>query len=134
MEKVHSSVNVVTTDVMKINVEPPVDEKLKSLVYIFWKHELIHVTEEVNVYVIQKFKQDIKCYGSRYTVRLPFKADIYSLPGNNAICKRRLESLLKRLKRNLKLMESYDGVMRQQEKDGFAKPVHDEVSEIGRLH
>ena len=56
-----------------------------------------HLDQKVRIY--EAFKSSIKFGDEHYTVRLPWKPDMLMLPDNFAPSKQRLESLVKRLKR-----------------------------------
>ena len=57
------------------------------------------------------------------------------LPDNFAPGKQRLESLVKRLKRQPALLQKYDDVIKEQEKTGIIEPVNDlEIIKPGEVH
>ena len=57
------------------------------------------------------------------------------LPDNFAPSKQRLESLVKRLKRQPTLSQKYDDVIKEQEKTGIIEPVNDsEIIKPGEVH
>ena len=57
------------------------------------------------------------------------------LPDNFAPGKQRLESLVKRLKRQPALLQKYDDVIKEQEKTGIIEPVNDlEIIKSGEVH
>ena len=71
------------------------------------------------------FKSSIECWDGLYTVGLPWKTDTLMLPDNFAPSKRRLESLVKGLKRQPVLLQKYDDIIKEQEKTGITEPVND---------
>ena len=57
------------------------------------------------------------------------------LPDNFAPSKQRLESLVKRIKRQPALLQKYDDIIKEQEKTGIIKPVNDlEIIKPGEVH
>ena len=57
------------------------------------------------------------------------------LPDNFATSKRRLEPLVKRLKRQPELLQKYDDIIKEQEKTGIIEPVNDsEIVKPGEVH
>ena len=60
----------------------------------------------------EKFVQQIRFSEEQYSVALPWKDGCDQLPDNLQLCHQHLDSLIKRLRRNLTLLERYDAVIR----------------------
>ena len=56
------------------------------------------------------------------------------IPDNFLLCKRRLDTLLKRLRKNKDVLENYDNIIKQQEADGIVESAVDTCNESGRVH
>ena len=90
--------------------------------------------KENDLDVVEKFKESLIFDGSRYTLSLPWKQEIGVLPDNFLLCKGRLNSLLKRLRRNPKLLKQYDDITKQQEIGGIVENVDPAEHEVGKVH
>ena len=68
---------------------------------------------------------DIRFVGNRYQVKLPWidAENMPSLTGNYDLCKRRLNSVMFRLKKDPKLSEQYDDVFQEQLSFGIIERV-----------
>ena len=82
----------------------------------------------------RSFKKGLSFDGSRYTVSLPWKQEIGTIPDNYILCEGRLRSLLKRLRENPILLKQYDDIIKQQEADGIVESVPSMEQEIGKVH
>ena len=58
-----------------------------------------------------------------YVVKFPWKEDHAPLPSNYEVCKRRTRSLVRRLVSTPELMNTYDKIIKEQEKRGFVEKV-----------
>ena len=56
------------------------------------------------------------------------------LPDNYLHCKGHLDSLLKRLRKNPKLLEEYDSIIKNQLKEGIVERVDENSGDAGKLH
>lgn len=63
----------------------------------------------------------------RYEVKLPFKADHPVLPDNFNLFEKHLESKLKALKQNPKLLKEYDQVFREQKQLGITEEANEKL-------
>ena len=61
----------------------------------------------------ESFKSSIEFGDGHYTVGLPWKTYTLMLPDNFASSKQRLESLVKRLRRQSALLKKYDDIIRE---------------------
>ena len=84
--------------------------------------------------VYDKFTQQISFKNGRYTVSLPWKESMPCLPDNYMLCCKRLTGLLKRLNQNPQLLLQYDGVIRDQIKQGIVEVVPNPQDSEGRVH
>ena len=129
------SVNLTLTATHALRIDThPVEHNLDDQLRRFWELESLGVMkDEPSVY--DKFVQQISFDGQRYQVGLPWKENTPPLPDNFELCRRRLDSLLKRLKQNPTLLAEYDSVIRDQLRRGIVKVVnHSESAELDRVH
>ena len=63
-----------------------------------------------------------------YVAKFPWKVDKPDLPSNFAICKGRTLTLFNKLKRSPKLLQLYDGIIKEQEQRGFIEKVDDDAA------
>jgi len=61
-----------------------------------------------------------------YVARFPWKVNRPYLPSNIAICKKRMQTLMSKLKKAPDILQLYDNIIREQEARGFIERVHDE--------
>ena len=97
------STNSLHTTVMStmIDQEHNLEESIKK----FLQLDSIGITNNhEGVDLIECFNETMLFDGKHYIVRLPWKQDVGLLPDNYQVCKRRLKSLLKRLKNNSELL------------------------------
>ena len=124
------------THVMNVEVNEAVhsEEKLEDLVQKFWKIDsVVHSENSESDTIIEKFKQEIKFDGSNYSVSLPWKQELDTIPDNYMLCKRRLYGQLKRLKKTPELLKQYDGAIKDLEADGVIENVRG-THEVGLVH
>ena len=108
----------------------PLVEEMKK----FWELESIGVlANEASVH--DKFLDTIHKRDGRYEVSLPWKEHYPLLPDNYEVAVSRLNSVLKRLRRNPELLTEYNRIIEEQSSKGIISEV-DSNSEIkvGRLH
>ena len=127
----------VSTHILKLGcakVEKSVDTFIKSDQILFNEVKKFWEIEDVNCeicmnYLDQEdrilFKSSIECWDGLYTVGLPWKTDTLMQPDNFAPSKRRLELLVKGLKRQPVLLQKYDDIIKEQEKTDITEPVND---------
>ncbi|EYC39640.1 hypothetical protein Y032_0647g1093 [Ancylostoma ceylanicum] len=83
----------------------------------------------INDKVLQFFNDTIERREDGYYVRLPFKQNHPPLPSNKAIALKRLESVMKMLKSDKKLLEDYDNTFKMQ----LDKHIIEEIPEGQRI-
>ena len=106
--------------------------KVETSVYTFSKKDQISLNEVKKFWEIEdvsskpcmnhldqgdriheSFKSSIEFGDGHYTVGLPWKTDTLMLPDNFVSSKQRLESLVKRLRRQSALLKKYDDIIRE---------------------
>ena len=137
-----SEVNLATCHTLRLDTSHPFsavsDEKdgdpLVEEMKKFWELESIGVlANEASVH--DKFLDTIHKRDGRYEVSLPWKEHHPLLPDNYEVAVSRLNSVLKRLRRNPELLTEYNRIIEEQSSKGIISEV-DSNSEIkvGRLH
>ena len=137
-----SEVNLTTCHTLRLDTSHPVgavsEEKdrdpLVEEMKKFWELESIGVlANEASVH--DKFLDTIHKRDGRYEVSLPWKEHHPLLPDNYEVAVSRLNSVLKRLRRNPELLAEYNRIIEEQSSKGIISEV-DSNSEIkvGRLH
>ena len=121
-----STKHTLASHVLAATVETEEEQGLDYLVQRFWKLDSVITPEENDLGVVEKFKESLIFDGSRYTVSLPWKQEIGVIPDNF--------SLLKRLRRNPKLLKQYDDIIKQQEIGGIVANVDPAQHEVGKVH
>ena len=119
-----SSVNLISTHVLAVDVYQPQEEKqdLDSQLKKFWDLESMGINpEECSVY--DEFEKEIIYKNNRYEIALPWKQSHPSLPDNYELALRRLNGLLRRLKQMPHILNQYDSVIRDQLKRGIVEVV-----------
>ena len=74
--------------------------------------------------ILQQFKNTLMFHDSRYFVTLPWKNNAESLPLNFALAPNRLNSLLRRLKDNSKIITEYQKFLNDHLQQGVIEKVH----------
>ena len=88
-------------------------DQLKQGLARFWQLDsIVILPDEGSVY--EQFLENICMKDGRYQVQLPWKEAHPLLPDNYNICVNRLQSLLHRLRKNDKLLDNYDQIIREQ--------------------
>ena len=114
---------LASTHTLKIDVHPSMETALDDCLKRFWDLESLGVVkEETSVY--ERFVQKIKFDGHRYEVCLPWKEYHPPLPDHRELCRRRLLSLLKRLRQTPQLLTEYSAIIQDQLDKGIIEVVH----------
>ena len=100
----------------------------------FWDLETIGVRPHEDEEVFINFKETLRFENSRYEVKLPWKSHRDSLTTNFELCKVRLQSLLKRLKKRPSLLKEYDKIFQEQEKAGIIENIPKTGESEGIVH
>ena len=129
---------LITRSCFSISVLPVSDAILDETVQKFWEKSSVDTydsnQEDEAEEVMKSFKETIQFDISegRYAVHLPWKRRDAALPLNITMCRKRLEGLVKKLKKIGKLKE-YDGILNDQRKRNFIERV-DVPSEGKNIH
>ena len=96
----------------------------------FWLLELLGIIDKESVK--ERFLQNVSKKDGRYEIKLPWK-DQHPLLYDNFILERKwLESLQKRLRKNLALLKQYSGIINEQLKNNIVEEVNDNLPTIRR--
>ena len=88
-----------------------------------WRSDCINFRTSKQLETVQdQFKSNVDFYDGHYHVKLPWKPFHDTLPDNFRLCRRRLRSLLGKLKTQ-NIIEEYDGVIKDQLKRGIIKEI-----------
>ena len=118
----HASCNIVTSEV-------DMDKPLLHAVQKFWTLESIRImTNEPEV--METFLHTIQLDGRRYVVNLPWRVMHRMLLDNHQLCERRLQSILKKLRRLPQVRKEYNAVMRRQLELGIVELVPSTKSDV----
>ncbi|XP_011410528.1 PREDICTED: uncharacterized protein LOC100633078 [Amphimedon queenslandica] len=129
----HDSSAALITHVLKVETGPTnreIDKRLRS----FWDLESLGIvdTEEA---VYEQLSSHISLCNGRYKLSLPWKDPCASVPDNFSLSKRRLLSLLKRLRKTPDLLIEYDRVIQHQKQMGIVELIEDPSRQDGnRVH
>ena len=126
-----SSVNVVSTHVLKVATEVkdnPIDKPLSQL----WDFESIGIRDRETVH--ESFKKNISFKNGRYCVTLPRKETHDILPDNYDLSLVRLNSLVKRLRKEPEIFQEYNQTFQDQLSHGIIEKVGDNTGRAGEIH
>ena len=101
------------------------ESELSNLLRRFWEIESMGITEkEVTK---EEFLKDIQYIEdeSRYEIKLPWKTECLPKSNGYGMCLKRLHQPKSRLDKGKPLLEQYDQIFKQQEKNGIIAPVVD---------
>ena len=82
----------------------------------------------------EQFLQQISFDGQRYKVSLPWKEYHPPLPDHYDLCRKRLESLMRRLRQNPQLLKEYDRIIYDQLEKGMIQKVSQSNVVSDRVH
>ncbi len=120
-QEVAVNLTFTSTHTLKVDIllpEPTLDDRLKQ----FWELESLGVMrDETSVY--DKFVQQIRFDGRRYEVSLPWKEHHPPLPDHLELCRKRLTSLIKRLRQTPQLLAEYNTIIQDQLDKGMVEAV-----------
>ncbi|XP_053389549.1 uncharacterized protein LOC123533397 [Mercenaria mercenaria] len=111
---------VMTQSCFALNVNTDIDR--------FWKLESVGIIHEDDQGKdkLQTYQENaIKFTNGKYEAKLPWKVDHAHLPTNYEVTKRRTESLIRRLRREPKILEKYAEILQEQERRDFIEKVDD---------
>lgn len=128
-----SNVNFVSTHVLKVaecqDKNPPAEEMLHRL----WDIESIGIREKETVH--ESFLKNVTFQDQRYSVSLPLKEKHELLPDNYEVSLARLNSLVKRLRKEPPVLEEYNKIIEEQLHQGIIERVDEpEEQPTGQIH
>ncbi|XP_065062455.1 uncharacterized protein LOC135689235, partial [Rhopilema esculentum] len=109
--------NGITVNLMHQNKEQELEQDIKKL----WDLETLGIKRQDKVHA--EFLDNIEFKGDRYSVCLPWKMGHKPLSTNYTLSLNRLKGQLKKLKEKPAIMETYDGIIKQQERDRIIEEV-----------
>ena len=126
------STNLVQTHVLRFDCEI-VDNKLETdkTLKSFWKSENIGI-QGIEKSVYDEFNNNIKFEENQYEVKLPFKSDHDVIEDNYSLSLNRLKSLWKKFKKDDKLFEQCDNIIKEQLELGIIEEVPPDVHNVGK--
>ena len=96
----------------------------------FWLLELLGIIDKESVE--ERFLQNVSKKDGGYEINLPWK-DQHPLLYDNLILERKwLESLQKRLRKNLAILKQYSGIINEQLKNNIVEEVNDNLPTVRR--
>ena len=129
-----SSVNVITSHILRCDSQPCVEEqRLNSTLRMFWELESLGINEDNDLSVLESFDRGIAYKDGRYQVSLPWKESHAALPDNYQLSKKRLLSLVHRLKQNPSVLREYDATIRDQLSRGIVEVVDSEEDQSANM-
>ena len=134
-KKSTAGTNLIThvLEIQEQEVQGTVHETLSVEFQRLWDLDSIGIRERDSVH--ENFLKNITFQDSRYIVGLPWKEHHRVLPLNYDNSLQRLNSQMRKLKKDPHLLEEYDLVIQEQLRDGVIEAVSDlEVPEMGRTH
>ncbi len=122
-----SAVNVITAYALRIDShDVKTDEGMNQTLQQFWNLESLGIrSDEPNT--LEKFDDTIAFKNGHYEVSLPWKETHRCLPDNYELSKRRLFTLLHRLRQRPTVLKSYDATIKDQLNRGIVEEVDDAV-------
>ncbi|XP_053392072.1 uncharacterized protein LOC128554787 [Mercenaria mercenaria] len=121
--------SVMTQSCFALNVNTDKDR--------FWKLESIGIIPEDDQGKdkLQTYQENaIKFNDGKYEAKLPWKEDHAHLPTNYEVIKRRTESLIRRLRREPKILEKYAQILQEQKRRDFIEKLDDNEKLPPQVH
>lgn len=106
-------------------------DSLDRNVQRLWDLETLGVTACDGVY--EEFIESISFNGARYSVKLPWKESHDSLPSNYELSLSRMNSQIRKLRKEPEVLEEYDAVIKEQLASGVIETVT-ELEKADRVH
>ena len=106
-------------------------DSLDRNVQRLWDLETLGVTACDGVY--EEFMESIFFNGARYSVKLPWKEGHDSLPSNYELSLSRVKSQIRKLRKESKVLEEYDAVIKEQLASGVIETVT-ELEKADQVH
>lgn len=132
-ELTHCSANLVTTHALRVDVQLGEPDGLEEQLRSFWDLESLGIVgAEKTLY--DEFLNTVTVRDGRYEVSLPWKEHHKPLPDNFQLSIKRLKGLLHRLKQTPNVLQQYDGIIRDQIKQGIVELVPDTTTASNLYH
>ena len=123
-----NQVNLVTSHTLRVDMRAAQDDaKLHDALTSFWTLESMGIYEE-DESVHNRLLESAKFREGRYEVKLPWKDHHEPLPDNYQLAKKRLNSLVHRLKSDPDKADAYDKIIKEQIRSGITESI-DRASE-----
>ena len=110
------------------------NRELNDTLKLFWDLESMGIQPLSNDPVTDYFTSTVRMVDGRYEVSLPWQESHEPLPDNIALCRRRLQGLLRRLKREPDILREYNAIISEQLNRGIVEVVEDTVDTSERVH
>ena len=117
-----TSHNFLTTHVLRVEALPSTQENLDEVLHSFWKLESLGVEPKMDS-VLEEFTQTAKFKEGRYEVSLSWKESHPKLPDNYQLSQKRLDGLIRRLKRDPEILREYNAILQTQLERGIVEAV-----------
>ena len=123
-----TSINFQSTHVLRVESESVKDDLDK-----LWDFDSVGIRERASVQ--EEFEQNVNFKDGRYFVNLPWREHHELLPDNYENCVVRLNSTVKRLRKQPKVFRGYNSVIEDQEREGIIERVDNStIPEVGKVH
>ena len=133
MDLPESSVNLVTTHVLRVDSQECENRGLEEGLRSFWELESLGISSpEKTLY--EDFSKSVTFRDGRYEVSLPWREVHEPLPDNYQLSLGRLRSLLHRLKQTPDIFQEYNKVIQDQIERGIVEPVNDSTTSSSKVH
>ena len=108
-----------------------IDEPKSPDLHNFWSVEAVGTdanSKSMDSVFLQSYQQSsiTQTPEGSYIVRFPWKVDKPHLLSNFAICKKRTQTLVNKLRKTPHILQLYDGIIKEQEERGFIERVYDD--------
>ena len=107
-----------------------IDEPKSPDLHNFWSVEAVGTdanSKSMDSVFLQSYQQSsiTQTPEGPYITRFPWKVDKPHLLSNFAICKKRTQTLMNKLRKTPHILQLYDGIIKEQEERGFIERVYD---------
>ena len=127
-----STCSLLTTHALTVDSQEV--SRLDDTLRAFWELESLGISGSSQS-VHQEFEDNIKFKDGRYEVCLPWKKPRRLIPDNYELSRKRLQSLLRRLRQTPSIFQGYDSVIQKQVELGIVQPVSEsDVGVMGQVH
>ena len=110
-----------------------IDEPKSPDLHNFWSVEAVGTdanSKSMDSVFLQSYQQSsiTQTPEGPYIARFPWKVDKPHLLSNFAICKKRTQTLVNKLRKTPHILQLYDGIIKEQEERGFIERVYDDAT------